>query len=88
MFLLKPKNGGGAVLCGTTKCKASWSVSHPGVIHEGLIMNTAMAMEQWCKSCQALINNLPNLRLCKTESLWCPVPFHGKQKIMELHTLI
>ena len=59
----------GAVLCGTMKCKASRSVSHLGVICEGLVPNTAMAMEQWPKNHQALINTLPSLRFCETEGL-------------------
>ena len=35
----------GAVLCSVFKFKASWSVTCPGVICEGLIPKTAMATE-------------------------------------------
>ena len=66
-------------MCDTSKYKASLSVSCPVVIHKGLIPKTAMAMEEWCKSCQALIIKCQNLRFYETEDLWCPIPFHGNQ---------
>ena len=71
---------GGAVLFGTSKCKARMSVTLPGVIHEVLILKKTNSYGMMVKSYQALIINVEILGLYETEGFLCLIPIHGKEK--------